>query len=361
MRRLKKKIALFVSFIIVFAAALLVIYIFASPGNTVEVEHITDSILVRQIETTSGTYLGEAFSSVFQGFGEFEFLTGEKYVGSWDNSKMTGDGTLEFPGIGRYNGSFLNNMRSGSGVFIWDDGDIYDGEWANDAMNGVGTYTFRDGSVITGSFKMNALANGRYVFEQDEADGNDDAILYWSIGISDNMLTDPLEFRTSSGLIFVGDCPKPDTIIQAQVTYPDGSVYVGNLINGIRTGEGVYTWAVGDKYDGDWENDAMSGVGAYTFSSGNLYVGTLADGVRSGAGVFTWYSNDLIVASYNGEWSNDIMCGNGNYFYSSSDYPKLSGVFENGIPTGTCIYYQNTTFSFETVWVDGSCISVRER
>ena len=38
-------------------------------------------------------------------------------------------------------------------------------------------------------------------------------------------------------------------------------------------GKGIYTFADGAKYDGEWKDDKQHGKGLYTFASGDKYDG----------------------------------------------------------------------------------------
>ena len=63
-----------------------------------------------------------------------------------------------------------------------------------------------------------------------------------------------------------------------------GSEYVGDIINGKRTGKGTLTYINGDKY-----------------------VGEFVDYKKEGKGIFTWANGD----SYCGQWENDVYHGKG--------------------------------------------------
>jgi hypothetical protein len=45
------------------------------------------------------------------------------------------------------------------------------------------------------------------------------------------------------------------------IDYPDGAVYVGELLDGERHGQGTMTYENGDTYVGEWENDKRHGQG----------------------------------------------------------------------------------------------------
>jgi hypothetical protein len=54
--------------------------------------------------------------------------------------------------------------------------------------------------------------------------------------------------------------------------FDDGSVYAGELKDGLRHGHGVMMWADGDVYNGQWQNDERHGHGHYTYAHGDQYV-----------------------------------------------------------------------------------------
>lgn len=49
-------------------------------------------------------------------------------------------------------------------------------------------------------------------------------------------------------------------------------------MNGKKNGFGKYSYASGDKFEGEYINDKKHGVGLYTFKSGASYSGTYANG-----------------------------------------------------------------------------------
>ena len=51
-------------------------------------------------------------------------------------------------------------------------------------------------------------------------------------------------------------------------TYSNGDVYVGNWLDGQRSGHGTLTSLSGEKYDGSWLKDVRDGFGVSVFSNG---------------------------------------------------------------------------------------------
>lgn len=48
-----------------------------------------------------------------------------------------------------------------------------------------------------------------------------------------------------------------------------GDTYVGDYVNGMKHGQGIYTWANGDKYVGEYMDDKKHGLGKLTFVRGD--------------------------------------------------------------------------------------------
>jgi hypothetical protein len=83
--------------------------------------------------------------------------------------------------------------------------------------------------------------------------------------------------------------------------------YVGQVRTGTETrhGRGTFTWKKGpykgNKYEGEWKDDKLSGQGVYTWADGRRYEGEYKDGDRSGRGV-QWLPDER---TYDGAWAGD--------------------------------------------------------
>ena len=77
-----------------------------------------------------------------------------------------------------------------------------------------------------------------------------------------------------------GDCRNGQGIY----TYAGGNKYVGEFKNGKRHGEGAFTWAKGDKYVGEFKDGKLHGQGTYTLANGDKYVGEFKDDKPHGQG-----------------------------------------------------------------------------
>ena|GEM_PF-699349 len=92
-------------------------------------------------------------------------------------------------------------------------------------------------------------------------------------------------------------------------------------------GPGRYSWPDGSNYTGDFVNGKFHGQGTYTWGDGKQYVGEFRNDKRSGRGTFTWPNG----ASYRGEWENGKKVGYG--IYTFPDGRKNIGIWENGALT----------------------------
>ena len=61
------------------------------------------------------------------------------------------------------------------------------------------------------------------------------------------------------------------------LTTPDGGRYVGDVVNGIPNGEGIFAYSDGAKYVGEWKDGLFHGQGSLTEPDGAQYVGEFKD------------------------------------------------------------------------------------
>ena len=59
--------------------------------------------------------------------------------------------------------------------------------------------------------------------------------------------------------------------------YPNGEKYVGEFKEGVRHGQGTFTWSDGRKYVGEYKDGIPNGQGTYTSSNGDKYEGEWKD------------------------------------------------------------------------------------
>ena len=79
--------------------------------------------------------------------------------------------------------------------------------------------------------------------------------------------------------------PPPGTRTEGTVRFADGSLYTGELLDGIQDGQGSYRSAVGTFYEGHWARGKRNGHGTEKYPIGNTYEGTWLDDQKHGQGI----------------------------------------------------------------------------
>ena len=74
-------------------------------------------------------------------------------------------------------------------------------------------------------------------------------------------------------ITLLGDVYKPYG--RGVYNYASGDVYVGEWKGDKLDGCGVYNYASGDVYIGEWKGDKLDGRGVYNYANGGVYVGEL--------------------------------------------------------------------------------------
>ena len=54
---------------------------------------------------------------------------------------------------------------------------------------------------------------------------------------------------------------------RATASYPNGELYDGYFLDGIREGRGKYNYTNGDKYDGEWKQNMKHGIGKMVYDA----------------------------------------------------------------------------------------------
>ena len=118
------------------------------------------------------------------------------------------------------------------------------------------------------------------------------------------------------------------------VTFKNNIQYSGNLRYGILSNEDpekpcTIIFPNGTKYMGTMLNNEITGVGEYIFSNGSTYTGSVLNGLRDGEGIFQ--SIDGII--YEGEWKRGLKHGKGKIVQGNME---LEGEWKEGVICGKC-------------------------
>mmetsp|Transcript_23099 Transcript_23099/g.19391 ORF Transcript_23099/g.19391 Transcript_23099/m.19391 type:complete len:436 (+) Transcript_23099:94-1401(+) len=119
----------------------------------------------------------------------------------------------------------------------------------------------------------------------------------------------------------------------ARVLYPSGAVYEGEVRNGKRHGNGMFTWFDGESYQGMWYMGLPHGLGVAEFTSGAAYCGEWYLGDRHGYGMYFFTEHpDEPHKEFIGQWRNDTLYGVGKRL--SKDGSLYLGNWKRGLKHG---------------------------
>jgi serine/threonine protein kinase len=146
---------------------------------------------------------------------------------------------------------------------------------------------------------------------------------------------------------------QPDVENAQRVTGDDGSSYVGQLVDGKRSGLGVLVYKDGDTQAGEWKDNVLNGRGIEHLSDGPVYQGQWSNGVPAGLGVRDKPGNERAEGNFaagrleglgtrrvlteptvtqSGEFKADMLDGLGVETLANGE--RYEGTFRNGKRNG---------------------------
>ena len=92
-----------------------------------------------------------------------------------------------------------------------------------------------------------------------------------------------------------------NNINNQEIRYNEGR-YVGQVVNGLPEGKGIFFWndgpSKGDRYEGEWRNNKMEGKGIYYAHNGDRYEGDYRNGKREGKGIYYYNNGNREMGDY---------------------------------------------------------------
>ena len=153
------------------------------------------------------------------------------------------------------------------------------------------------------------------------------AIALVAAGCATNVSTSPPASATATGEAYVGAYKDGLRSGQGTYTWPDGRKYVGNFRDGLPNGRGVYTLPNGEKYVGEFQDNRRT-QGTYSWPDGRQYVGPFRDDKPEGAGTYSWPDGKKYVG--------DFRAGSaeGQGIYTWPDGRRYVGALRGDLPNG---------------------------
>lgn len=106
----------------------------------------------------------------------------------------------------------------------------------------------------------------------------------------------------------------------ATFRWPNSDCFFGDFIHGKRNGKGTLVLANGNKYDGDFMDDNLCGLGIYIWGqSGLRYDGMWKENKMHGFGKMS----ENGIYRYDGNWVNGKMHGKGGFEFIVSFFDNI--------------------------------------
>ena len=237
---------------------------------------------------------------------------------------QNGRGTFVYPSGAKYVGDFANGEIHGIGVCYYTDGSKYSGQWNFRYPEGMGTKTYTDGTKRTGRWQKG-----------QPVDDLGNVIELASRGQAEDDGTD-----IQSGCLS-GNCENGEGVF----AYADGSKYEGQFLDGKLHGQGIWYYPDGDKYVGMFNNNYSHGKGAIYHTDGTQTAGEWVQGEYVG--------DSVVDVKKEGCISGDCENGRGIYVYKDAK-AKYEGSFKNNFPDGAGTCYYSNGEKYEGEWKAGS-------
>jgi len=254
------------------------------------------------------TYEGTWKNSVLNGEGIRKTPNGETYKGYWENGQLNGIAEI-ITNIGLYQGEVVKSIENGKGKMVWNDHSEYDGDWRDGLPHGMGNFKAANQEVYEGDFKEGKKeGRGRKIFlNYDIYDGEwlDDIICGQGTMIYGSYSPDEDNLKPK----YVGEWKNNMRDGFGIMRFEDESVYEGDWIANKRHGKGklkmIFMTPEGEKqhmtYEGQFQNDNISGYGVMIWSNGDVYKGEWENGKRQGRGQLKFKDKGWIYGIFNND------------------------------------------------------------
>ncbi len=243
-------------------------------------------------------YTGDFKDGKFHGYGICEYSDGERYEGWWVDRLQDGKGTLyktdgtKVSGLWKKGflideggevidtefahkrieggeiqiGCLKGDCKNGYGIMACPNGDRYEGEFKEGKFHGKCKWFYSYGDVFDGYYEDNFPHGKGKIYHVDKTVTEG----IWEKGT----------FLGESKDIEVKDCTDGTcgNIKNGLFNYADGTTYQGEFKNGIPEGWGRVEYSSGEIYEGDWKNGSANGYGIFTDKRGNEYSGIWKNG-----------------------------------------------------------------------------------
>jgi hypothetical protein len=246
---------------------------------------------------TYGTYIGEMARGECHGYGVFTWNDHAIYRGQYNEGERHGVGVQFFPNGDIYAGNWQSGQRVGYGIWTYTNGRRYVGQFRYHQRYGIGILTAADGSITQQGYwrKDNFLSAEKQTdWNVAEAAVETAVTVAANAGVQSATIASKLGFspngkqptvRDEYGSLYVGELKNGMFDGYGEIQLADGASYRGEWKKRRQHGRGVYCWGDGHVYSGDIHHGAFTGHGVTTFEGGSRFEGEHQDGKGHGLGI----------------------------------------------------------------------------
>lgn len=102
---------------------------------------------------------------------------------------------------------------------------------------------------------------------------------------------------SDQGTVYEGVFEKGRCAKFGRLVYRDGSLYLGEMKDFKRQGNGIYLRASGERFEGEFSSDQATGTLQVFYPDGRYYIGSMKDFKRDGQGRL-YYTNNSNINSH---------------------------------------------------------------
>jgi uncharacterized protein (TIGR02145 family) len=326
-----------------------------------------NSLQEQRIKFDEGLYVGQARDGKPNGKGKFTFNSGETYEGDFVDNAFNGIGKYIQPNGTTYVGEWKNGKQNGKGKVNYSNGMVYEGDFENGNLNGEGKLVDSKGNISKGHWETGKLVSPKQnipsnINEPKNIQTNqnqkrilDDGSIYEG-ELVNGIMEGKGKYLFKDGTLYVGDFKNNQLEGYGKFTYPSGKIYEGEVVRGKRQGAGLMFYKNGKTmFDGDWLDDKLDGLGKYYDENGKLICeGEWIDNKLDGKGKIFYENGD----SYEGDFQSGKMSGSGKYYYPNGD--TYIGIFINDKPEGRGRFVYANGDLHEGQWKDGRFVEISQ-
>ena len=201
---------------------------------------------------------------------------------------------------GKYEGEYRFGKFDGHGTFIWSDDRKYIGKWKKGKKNGFGIYTSSNEQYSYEGEWQHDLKHGIGIVK----DHNE---IYSAIFISDSLVKKeiPINIKDGEAIHVYPNGYRYDGNFKNGFKHGKGILisdghtekYTGNWVYGFKNGEGALALYKSHSsspyifYKGEWKNDEKNGKGTEEYANGSMHIGNFINGKIEGDGTFIFPNN----------------------------------------------------------------------